>query len=272
MNFEPVNDMIITARFKIMTGNLTIKSSPCTFNGSGGGRNITLRWDKDDVTSNYVMTGMLSDKIKHKWLFLKSAHSCCVTDHCVNIDILYSEIIHCLDSAAKCCIPVIPKSALKHYWSSYLDELNKFSDFLGSSHLQFGFEKGSGCPAVVFTMQQVIQFYLKCGSNVFATALDASKAFDCVTHTKLFDKQVVRGVQLCFLNVIRSWYEKLVSVVRWDCVFSNEFRVYYAVFGGRILSTLLFNIYVDVLINILESSGHGVSNFLTVFFIPTTFC
>jgi len=35
---------------------------------------------------------------------------------------------------------------------------NKFSYFLGSSYLQFGFKKGSGCPAAVFTMQQVIQF------------------------------------------------------------------------------------------------------------------
>jgi len=86
-----------------------------------------FRWDKGDVTSYYVMTGMLLDKIKHKWPCLKSAHSCCVTDHCANIDILYSEIIHCLDSAARCCIPVIPKSALKHYWSCYLDELKQNS-------------------------------------------------------------------------------------------------------------------------------------------------
>jgi hypothetical protein len=34
---------------------------------------------------------------------------------------------------------------------------NKFSDFLVSNHLQFGFERGSGCPVAVFTMQQVIQ-------------------------------------------------------------------------------------------------------------------
>jgi len=102
---------------------------------------------------------------------------------------------------------------------------NKFSDFLGSSHLQFGFKKCSGCPAAVFTMHQVIQFYLKRGSNVFVAALDASKAFDCVTHTKLFDKLVVRGVPLCFLNVVRNWYEKLVSIVRWNGVFSYEFCV-----------------------------------------------
>jgi len=57
-----------------------------------------------------------------------------------------------------------------------------------------------------------ILFSLKRGSNVFVTALDTGKAFDCVTHTKLFDKLVVRGVPLCFLNVIRNWYEKLVSV------------------------------------------------------------
>jgi hypothetical protein len=49
---------------------------------------------------------------------------------------------------------------------------------------------------------------------VFVLALDASKAFDCVTHNKLCDKLVVIGVPLCFLNVMRNWYDKLVSVVR----------------------------------------------------------
>jgi len=80
-----------------------------------GLRLIQYRSFAGDVTSYCVMTGILLDKIKHEWPCLKLAHSCCVTDHCVNIDILYSEIIHCLDSAAKCCIPVIPKSGLKHY-------------------------------------------------------------------------------------------------------------------------------------------------------------
>jgi len=68
---------------------------------------------------------------------------------------------------------------------------------------------------------------VKSGSNAFVTALDASKAFNCFIHTrpKLFDKLVVRGVPLCFLNVIRNWYETLVSVVRWNGIFSYEFRV-----------------------------------------------
>jgi len=110
---------------------------------------------------------------------------------------------------------------------------NKFSDFVVSSHLQFGFKKGSGCPAAVFTMQQVIQCCLKRGSNVFVTALDASKAFDCVTYTKLFDRLVVRGVPLCIVNVILNWYDKLVSVVRCNGVLSFEFRVLCGVRQGE---------------------------------------
>ena len=38
-----------------------------------------------------------------------------------DIDIYYSEIVHCLMTAAKETIPLIPKSALKHYWSAELD-------------------------------------------------------------------------------------------------------------------------------------------------------
>ena len=43
----------------------------------------------------------------------------------LNLDIYYNEIVHCLMVASHAHIPRIPCSALKHYWSSALDDLKQ---------------------------------------------------------------------------------------------------------------------------------------------------
>ena len=91
--------------------------------------------------------------------------------------------------------------------------LEKFGDFLTSHDLQFGFKKGLGCQDAIFDVQQVTSCFTKHGSTVYFSALDASKAFDRVTHIKLFDKVIERNVPHCFIRVLHNWYSKLVSVV-----------------------------------------------------------
>jgi len=56
---------------------------------------------------------------------------------------------------------------------------------------------------------------------------------------------------------LRSWYGKLVSSVLWNGVFSAYFCVNCGVRQGGILSPLLFNVYVDQLIDSLSDSGFG---------------
>ena len=90
------------------------------------------------------------------------------------------------------------------------------SAFLASHHLQCGFKKNMGRPNALFTLQQVTDYYVQRGSTVYMSSLDASKAFDRVDHSKLFDKLLARSVPICFLRVIVDWYSKLQSVVRWN--------------------------------------------------------
>jgi hypothetical protein len=134
---------------------------------------------------------------------------------------------------------------------------DKFHQFLASHDLQLGFKKGVGCGPAVFTVQQIVKYFTSRGSSVFITAVDASKAFDRVNHVKLVTKLQERNVPACLINVISSWYNKLYSVVRWNGTLSKKFQVRCGVRQGGILSPILFNIYVDDLIDSLQRSGYG---------------
>jgi len=81
--------------------------------------------------------------------------------------------------------------------------------------------------------------------------LDASKAFDHVNHDILIRKLYERNLPLCFIAVIKNWYDKLTSVVKWNSVFSMPFVVRSGVRQGGILSPILFNVYVNDLVNSL---------------------
>ena len=135
--------------------------------------------------------------------------------------------------------------------------LNRFGSFFVSNDLQLGFKKNLGCGPGVFLLQNITNYFVCRKSPVYMVSLDASKAFDRINHDKLFAKLTDRGAPQCFIGVLFSWYSKLTSCVRWNGVFSNEFRVTCGVHQGGILLPFLFNIYVDELLYMLSSSGFG---------------
>ena len=106
-------------------------------------------------------------------------------------------------------------------------------------------------------MQNVVEYFNKRGSTVYLATLDASKAFDRLTHVALFKKLLKRSVPMCCIKCLLSWYNKLYSCVRWSGCFSSPFNVCAGVRQGGVLSPVLFNLYVDELVDTLESCGLG---------------
>merc|ERR1712074_42638 len=80
-------------------------------------------------------------------------------------------------------------------------------------------------PHAIFCLKECIDYFTSHGSNVFAAFLDCSKGFDKVNHSGMFIKLMNRGLPLCFLNLLIYWYSNLTSLLKWNGVFSETFRV-----------------------------------------------
>ena len=101
----------------------------------------------------------------------------------------------------------------------------KFSIFLTSNDLQFGFKPKHSTNHAVFTLKSCIDFFTKRDSHVYAAFLDFSKAFDRISHHGLFLKLMDRNVPLCFLLLVMFWYLNMEYDVKWASSKSNSFRV-----------------------------------------------
>ena len=135
--------------------------------------------------------------------------------------------------------------------------LNRIDKCLLTSPNQFGFKSKHGTDHCIFAFKEVIDVCTRLNSRVSVCFLDASKAFDRINHTKLFDKLRKRGICGYLLRILVYWYETQTMCVRWGNHISNEFQVSNGVRQGGILSPRLFAVYIDDLSITLNRLGIG---------------
>ena len=112
---------------------------------------------------------------------------------------------------------------------------------------QFGFKSGHSTDLCIYALSEFIEYFKSRSTSVYVSFLDASKAFDKISHWTLFRKLIDRDMPLHLVIILGYWYQKQEITVRWG------------VCQGGILSPQLFNIYFDGLSDILNKSFVGGS-------------
>ena len=117
-----------------------------------------------------------------------------------------------------------------------------------------------GCDLQCFRLLSVIvhQFAKKKGYNnkikgrVFACFIDFKKAYESVNHKLLWKKIISTGISSKVLNLLRSMYKNISCRVKMRNFVSDSFLYSMGVKLGCVLSPLLFNIFINDIVEILR--------------------
>ena len=137
---------------------------------------------------------MMLQKIDHALLCNGNTYNCVNTDHHIDVEIYYEEIVHSLNEASKVSIPRIPQSALKHYWSVTLDELKHESCMTHDMWVAAGKPRSGS----IFEIKQDAHYKYKLAIR------DAAKTFESQFTDDLLELYMQKDMN----SFWRSWKSK----------------------------------------------------------------
>ena len=141
-----------------------------------------------------------------------------------------------------------------------LDRLLKWTkdnDIVFPNPQQSAYQKHRSCVSTAFVLQETIQHLIERHSKVYACFLDTSKAFDTVWHNGLFYKLFRFGVEGKLWRLIKSCYTNATSCVVVNDVRSAWFPLKQSVRQGGVLSTWLYLLFINELLDKLDGLGVG---------------
>ena len=128
---------------------------------------------------------------------------------------------------------------------------------LQTSELQFGFKKALSANVAASIVKETVDYYLNRGGRVYCLALDASKAFDRVSFSQLFNCLLSRNMNPLIVRLLLNMYTNQTNRVKYNKSLSECFTVTNGVKQGGVLSPTLFSVYINELLENLQKSGYG---------------
>lgn len=127
------------------------------------------------------------------------------------------------------------------------------------SKQQQGYQKQMGSSTVAFNIHESIYNTVETGEKAFVAFLDIHKAFDTVWHSGLFRKLKCLNISPTYLDIIVHAYKNIKGVVSINGCQSTPFSIQQGIRQGGVLSSFLYLVFINDLIEELDTSGLGVS-------------
>jgi hypothetical protein len=126
---------------------------------------------------------------------------------------------------------------------------------------QAGFTQHRGCPENIFTLTECASFrYYHQNKSTYILFCDLAKAYDSVWRNGLYYKMIHEyHIPSHFVNIIMQIYSSVQCCILYDGITSTTFTAYKGLLQGSVLSPLLFNIYINELVDILHTNLTGVT-------------
>ena len=135
--------------------------------------------------------------------------------------------------------------------------LLKIENYILLNDRQHGFRKPCSTTTACFSLKETVMYYNNASSNVYACFVDIKKAFDLVDHNILIEKLFEIGIPVPIVNMISFWYSHQHVCVKYFSCLSGEWKVSNGVRQGGVLSGLLFNVYINHLIEQISNMNIG---------------
>ena len=85
-----------------------------------------------------------------------------------------------------------------------------------TSPYQFAYKSGFSTSLCSFLVAETIQYYRSRGANVYMLSLDATKAFDKVQYSKLFNSLISRDIWPLIIRLIMNIYLVSTASIKWN--------------------------------------------------------
>jgi hypothetical protein len=120
---------------------------------------------------------------------------------------------------------------------------------------QTGFRRGFRTADQVFTLKTLIDQAFANGEKLYTCFVDFSKAYDTVWREGLFHKLLDYGISLKFVKLLKDMYSRLQTSVQLPDGISAPFPSKVGLKQGCNLSPILFNLFINDLIDELNANN-----------------